>query len=116
MRKCDGQRQEGCMGMKRDWYWLRGVKKRRNGVGEGAGTGPSPGQRSIVWLQARRSGWGLCYTLLSGQTVQLEARFAKVDESNSANCLHACKQPRIVEGNVQEIIQLNGNLMTAKQK
>lgn len=37
------------------------------------GVGLRPVQLSTVWLWVRRRGWRLCYALLSGHTVQLEA-------------------------------------------
>lgn len=37
------------------------------------GVGLRPVQLSTVWLWVRRRGWRLCYALLLGHTVQLEA-------------------------------------------
>lgn len=37
------------------------------------GVGLRPVQLSTVWLWVRRRGWRLCYALLAGHTVQLEA-------------------------------------------
>lgn len=75
------------MGTERDWYCVRGreLKKKKKDTGrvketrenwsereQQRASSPGVGLRPVqLWV--RRRGWRLCYALLLGHTVQLEA-------------------------------------------
>ena len=87
VRKWDRHRQKGPHGYgvrlvhtEREWEkgkeWETGEMEREREQQQASepasqGTGIRPFHLSIVWLWVRRRGWRLCYTLLSGHTVQL---------------------------------------------
>lgn len=57
----------------RDTGELENWSEREQQRASSPGVGLRPVQLSTVWLWVRRRGWRLCYALLLGHTVQLEA-------------------------------------------